>query len=100
MQEAQSALQHARKQHPQREAEPLHTPSNLTHGVDNLYRNTPRKVDTGVLVALPVLECTLKPEEPSLGFTVYGAARRTERPQKLASDGIHPLEMDVTDDNR
>ncbi|AGN18770.1 short chain dehydrogenase [Corynebacterium glutamicum MT] len=34
----------------------------------------------------------------SLGFTVYGATRRTERLQKLASDGIHPLEMDVTDD--
>ncbi|WP_206745176.1 hypothetical protein, partial [Corynebacterium diphtheriae] len=41
VQEAQSALQHARKQHPQREAETLHTPNNLTHGVDNLYRNTP-----------------------------------------------------------
>src|SRR5699024_5099969 len=40
---AQSALQHARQQHPQREAETLHTPSNPTHGVDNLYRNTPRR---------------------------------------------------------
>lgn len=43
MQEAQSGLQHARKQDPQREAETLHTPNNLTHGVDNLYRNTPHR---------------------------------------------------------
>jgi NAD(P)-dependent dehydrogenase (short-subunit alcohol dehydrogenase family) len=34
----------------------------------------------------------------SLGFTVYGAARRTDRLQTLAADGIRPLAMDVTDD--
>lgn len=34
----------------------------------------------------------------SLGFTVYGAARRKDRLQKLTSDGIRPLEMDVTDE--
>ncbi|MBT8161714.1 SDR family NAD(P)-dependent oxidoreductase [Arthrobacter sp. GN70] len=34
----------------------------------------------------------------SLGFTVYGAARRVERLEKLAKDGIRPLAMDVTDD--
>lgn len=34
----------------------------------------------------------------SLGYTVYGAARRTDRLQKLADAGIHPLAMDVTDD--
>ncbi|MFD6455541.1 oxidoreductase [Nocardia sp. NPDC055165] len=34
----------------------------------------------------------------TLGFTVYGAARRTDRLQKLAADGIRPLAMDVTDD--
>ncbi|MGW4094619.1 oxidoreductase [Nocardia sp. NPDC004750] len=33
-----------------------------------------------------------------LGYTVYGAARRTDRLQKLAADGIKPLAMDVTDD--
>lgn len=33
-----------------------------------------------------------------LGYTVYGAARRTDRLQKLAVDGIKPLAMDVTDD--
>ena len=32
-----------------------------------------------------------------LGFTVYGAARRTDRLQQLASHGIRPLAMDVTD---
>lgn len=32
------------------------------------------------------------------GFTVYAAARRTERLQKLTAAGIHPLAMDVTDD--
>ena len=37
-QQAQSALQGARKEHPQGKAETLHA---LTHGVDNLYRNTP-----------------------------------------------------------
>ncbi|MFD8306779.1 oxidoreductase [Streptomyces sp. NPDC059690] len=35
----------------------------------------------------------------SLGYTVYGAARRTDRLQKLADRGIHPLAMDVTDDD-
>jgi NAD(P)-dependent dehydrogenase (short-subunit alcohol dehydrogenase family) len=33
-----------------------------------------------------------------LGFTVYGAARRTERLQQLAARGIKPLTMDVTDE--
>jgi NADP-dependent 3-hydroxy acid dehydrogenase YdfG len=32
------------------------------------------------------------------GFTVYAAARRTERLQKLTAAGIHPIAMDVTDD--
>ena len=34
----------------------------------------------------------------ALGYTVYGAARRTDRLHALAADGIHPLPMDVTDD--
>ncbi|MFF4835507.1 oxidoreductase [Streptomyces sp. NPDC001315] len=34
-----------------------------------------------------------------LGYTVYGAARRTDRLQKLADRGIRPLAMDVTDDD-
>lgn len=34
----------------------------------------------------------------SLGFTVYGAARRVDRLEKLAQDGIRTLELDVTDD--
>jgi len=34
-----------------------------------------------------------------LGFTVYGAARRTDRLQKLAQDGIHTVAMDVTNDS-
>ncbi|TFH54120.1 oxidoreductase [Actinomyces viscosus] len=34
----------------------------------------------------------------ALGYTVYGAARRTDRLQALAADGIRPLAMDVTDD--
>jgi Short-chain alcohol dehydrogenase of unknown specificity len=33
-----------------------------------------------------------------LGYTVYAAARRTDRLQKLANGGIHALAMDVTDD--
>jgi NAD(P)-dependent dehydrogenase (short-subunit alcohol dehydrogenase family) len=33
-----------------------------------------------------------------IGCTVYGAARRTDRLQGLAADGIRPLAMDVTDD--
>jgi len=33
-----------------------------------------------------------------LGYTVYGAARRTDRLQELAADGIRPLAMDVTND--
>lgn len=33
-----------------------------------------------------------------LGYTVYGAARRIDRLQKLTDHGIHPLAMDVTDD--
>ena len=34
----------------------------------------------------------------ALGYIVYGAARRTDRLQALAADGIRPLAMDVTDD--
>ncbi|AQU65009.1 oxidoreductase [Streptomyces niveus] len=34
-----------------------------------------------------------------LGYTVYGAACRTGRFQKLADHGIHPVVMDVTDDD-
>lgn len=34
----------------------------------------------------------------ALGLTVYGAARRTDRLEALAADGIRPLAMDVTDD--
>ncbi|MFF4802228.1 oxidoreductase [Streptomyces sp. NPDC001351] len=34
----------------------------------------------------------------SLGYTVYGAARRADRLQKLADRGVRPLAMDVTDD--
>ena len=33
-----------------------------------------------------------------LGFTVYGAARRTDRLEQLAQRGVKPLAMDVTDD--
>ena len=33
-----------------------------------------------------------------LGFTVFGAARRVDRMQKLAKAGIHVLALDVTDD--
>lgn len=32
------------------------------------------------------------------GFTVYAAARRTERMQQLTEAGIRPIAMDVTDD--
>ncbi|MFE5923622.1 oxidoreductase [Streptomyces sp. NPDC056468] len=35
----------------------------------------------------------------SLGYNVYGAARRTDRLQVLADRGIRPLAMDVTDDD-
>ncbi|MFJ5834936.1 oxidoreductase [Streptomyces sp. NPDC093089] len=35
----------------------------------------------------------------NLGYTVYGAARRTDRLQKLAERGVRPLAMDVTDDD-
>ncbi|MFF2450963.1 oxidoreductase [Isoptericola sp. NPDC058082] len=34
----------------------------------------------------------------SIGYTVYGAARRTDRLQRLAADGVRPLRMDVTDE--
>ncbi|MEV6007846.1 oxidoreductase [Streptomyces sp. NPDC051976] len=34
-----------------------------------------------------------------LGYTVYGAARRTDRLHKLAEHGLRPLAMDVTDDD-
>ena len=34
----------------------------------------------------------------ALGFTVYGAARRADRLQELAAEGIRPLAMDVTDE--
>ena len=33
-----------------------------------------------------------------LGFTVYGAARRTDRLEQLAQRGVGPVAMDVTDD--
>ncbi|MET8430903.1 oxidoreductase [Nocardia sp. NPDC004860] len=33
-----------------------------------------------------------------LGYTVYGAARRIDRLQKLADHAVRPLAMDVTDD--
>jgi NAD(P)-dependent dehydrogenase (short-subunit alcohol dehydrogenase family) len=33
-----------------------------------------------------------------VGFTVYGAARRTDRLQAVADRGVRPLAMDVTDD--
>jgi len=32
------------------------------------------------------------------GYTVYGAARRTDRLKELTARGIRPLQMDVTDD--
>ncbi|MFD8227258.1 oxidoreductase [Streptomyces massasporeus] len=35
----------------------------------------------------------------SLGYTVHGAARRTDRLHKLADHGVRPLAMDVTDDD-
>lgn len=35
----------------------------------------------------------------ALGYTVYGAARRTDRLRALAADGIRALAMDVTDDS-
>ncbi len=35
----------------------------------------------------------------SAGFTVYGAARRTDRLAELADDGVIALAMDVTDDD-
>ncbi|MEV4788690.1 oxidoreductase [Streptomyces tuirus] len=38
-------------------------------------------------------------ELQSLGYTVYGAARRTDRLHKLADRGVRPLAMDVTDDD-
>ncbi|MFF2815315.1 oxidoreductase [Kitasatospora cineracea] len=34
-----------------------------------------------------------------LGYTVYGAARRTDRLEQLADRGIRPLAMDVTDED-
>ncbi|WP_210637615.1 oxidoreductase [Streptomyces sp. GESEQ-13] len=34
-----------------------------------------------------------------LGYTVYGAARRTDRLLRLAERGVRPLAMDVTDDD-
>lgn len=34
----------------------------------------------------------------ALGYTVYGAARRTERLDSLAADGVRALAMDVTDE--
>lgn len=35
----------------------------------------------------------------ALGYTVHGAARRTDRLADLEADGIHPLELDVTDED-
>jgi hypothetical protein len=37
--------------------------------------------------------------ELAAGFTVHAAARRAERMHKLTEAGIHPIAMDVTDDN-
>jgi NAD(P)-dependent dehydrogenase (short-subunit alcohol dehydrogenase family) len=34
-----------------------------------------------------------------LGYTVYGAARRTDRLAELSDHGVRPLAMDVTDDD-
>ena len=34
-----------------------------------------------------------------LGYTTYAAARRVERMERLATSGIRPLAMDVTDDD-
>ncbi|HEY8985407.1 MAG TPA: oxidoreductase [Streptomyces sp.] len=34
----------------------------------------------------------------ALGYTAYGAARRTDRLERLAAQGVRPLKMDVTDD--
>ncbi|QVJ01492.1 oxidoreductase [Nocardiopsis eucommiae] len=34
----------------------------------------------------------------SLGYTVYGAARRTDRLRDSAAEGVHALSMDVTDE--
>ncbi len=34
----------------------------------------------------------------SLGYTVYGAARRTDRLADLGAEGIRPLSLDLTDD--
>lgn len=34
----------------------------------------------------------------ALGYTVYGAARRADRLQRLSADGIRALTMDLTDD--
>ncbi|MER0080462.1 hypothetical protein ABRP87_11100, partial [Corynebacterium sp. KPL2830] len=45
------------EKHPQREAETLHTPSNLTHGVDNLYRNTPHKNENHTMTIFIVSGC-------------------------------------------
>lgn len=38
-------------------------------------------------------------ELQELGYTVYGAARRTDRLAELAERGIRPLAMDVTDED-
>jgi NAD(P)-dependent dehydrogenase (short-subunit alcohol dehydrogenase family) len=35
----------------------------------------------------------------ALGYVVYGAARRVDRMDKLAADGIRPIAMDVTHDD-
>ncbi|MEV0798178.1 oxidoreductase [Kribbella sp. NPDC050281] len=35
----------------------------------------------------------------ALGYVVYGAARRVDRMEKLAADGIRTIAMDVTDDD-
>lgn len=37
-------------------------------------------------------------ELAAAGFTVYGAARRVARMEHLKASGIHPIAMDVTDD--
>lgn len=34
-----------------------------------------------------------------LGYTVFGAARRTDRLAALTADGLHPVTLDLTDEN-
>jgi NADP-dependent 3-hydroxy acid dehydrogenase YdfG len=68
----------------------------MATGSDDLLMTTKTALVTGASSGIG--EATaLKLQE--LGYTVYGAARRMERLQRLAARGIHPLAMDVTDDD-